>query len=622
MISIVPGKLVYWRGDGAIVIEIKSFSRLLIRLIESGKTEQVDVQDIALKVSSESPAHTHLLAKDKEWELAVERYEIIKPLLLLKKRTAESVQTVARKSNKGVATIYRWLKTYEETGLVSSLLRQKRSDSGTLKLDPEVNELIDSYIQNHYLKQERKSITKVFTLLKSECQKLELPVPHKNTVYARIKQLDRKNTFKSRLGAKAAKQKYDPKTGSFPGADYPNSVVQVDHTPVDIIVVDEQHRHPIGRPFLTICLDVATKMISGFKMTLDPPGSSSAGLCLSQAILPKENWLAKRDIDAEWPIFGKMQKIHVDNAKEFRGDMLKRACQQHGIILEFRPRGQPNYGPHVERAFRTFMQEVQDLPGTTFSNVQMKLDYDSEGKACMTLSELDLWFSVFVVYCYHHRPHRGISNIPPIKLYSEAIFGSKDKPGIGLPFPIEDEETLRLDFTPYIKRSIQPHGVEADYIFYYSDALRKWIGTPDEDTPNKSKKFIFARDPRDISHIYFLDPDSKRYVPIPYLNSSHPSISLWELKAAKKLVVDNEAYAIDEETIFRGIEKLRKIEEEAIEKTRLAKQQRATEKRKRRQAERRRNWQVEHNVKPSIEINDELTPEEDEILPFTDIELY
>ncbi|MFP3467911.1 transposase, partial [Leifsonia sp. SIMBA_070] len=65
--------------------------------------------------------------------------------------------------------------------------------------------------------------------------------------------------------------------------------------------------------------------------------------------------MAKHDIAAEWPIYGKMQKIHVDNAKEFRGNMLTRACQQHGIILEYRPKGQPNYGPHVERAFRTFM---------------------------------------------------------------------------------------------------------------------------------------------------------------------------------------------------------------------------------------------------------------------------
>ena len=624
MKTIAPGQLIYWKGRASIVLELKGFSELVVRDIETSKTEVAHLNDITLKLSPTTSTNS-LLVDNKEWDLALERYEVIKPLLMMNPRTAEHVQKVASQHNKGIATVYRWLKLYEETGLVSSLLRQKRSDNGTRKLDNEVEELVENFIRQHFLKEERISVVKLFSLIKHECQKLDLQTPHKNTVDARIKQLEKREVVKRRLGTKTAKQKYDPKTGFFPGADYPNAVVQVDHTPVDIIIVDEEHRQPIGRPFLTICIDVATKMISGFKMTLDPPGSSSAGLCISQAILPKENWLARRDIDAEWPIYGKMQKIHVDNAKEFRGDMLKRACQQHGIILEFRPKGQPNYGPHVERAFRTFMQEVQDLPGTTFSNVKMRLDYNSEGKACMTLTELETWFTVFVVYCYHHRPHRGINDIPPIKLYSEAILGSKDKLGIGLPQPIEDEETLQLDFTPYIKRAIHHHGVEADYIFYYSDVLRKWIGTNDKDNPTKSRKFIFARDPRDISHIYFLDPDTGRYVPIPYLNTSHPAISLWELKAARKLLQENDAYAVDEETIFRGVEKLREIEKKAIEKTRLAKQQRATEKRKRRQAERRKNWKVEHSVAPKVSegnSNIDVDFDQEEILPFTDIELY
>lgn len=129
----------------------------------------------------------------------------------------------------------------------------------------------------------------------------------------------------------------------------------------------------------------------------------------------------------------------------------------------------------------------------------------------MTLSELELWFTVFIVYCYHHRPHKGINKIPPIQLYTDAIFGNKDKPGIGLPAPIEDEETLHLDFTPYLERTIQRQGVVIDNIHYYSDTLRKWIGAKDENDRTKKRKFIFARDPRDISVIHFLDPDTHRY---------------------------------------------------------------------------------------------------------------
>jgi len=630
MNSVTPGKIAYWNEQSVLVLELKGFSQAIVRVVETGTTDIVPVRDLALNPVEAAKNHQskHLIAKDKEWELALERFEIIKPLLDKPARTENDVKEVARKEGKGTTTIYRWLKRFEETGLVSSLLRQSRTDKGDHKLADEVEELIQAQIEKEYLRKERPSVLKLYRIIKAECIKADLPVPHKNTVYARVRKIDDKESVRRRISPKASKQQFQPITGRFPGGNYPNSVVQIDHTKVDLIIVDEAHRLPIGRPYLTIAIDVATKMISGFKITLDPPSASTVGLCVAHAIMSKDNWLAKRDIDAEWPIYGKMEKIHVDNGKDFRSNMLKRACQQHGIILEFRPKGQPNYGPHVERAFRTFMQEVQTIPGTTFSSVRDKLDYDSEGNACMTLAELELWFTNFIVYYYHHKPHKGINNMAPIRLYTEAVFGDKDKPGIGLPAPVEDEENLRLDFTPYVERTVQRQGVIIDNIHYYSDVLRKWVGAKEVDDRTKKRKFIFARDPRDISVVHFFDPDTHRYVPIPYLNPSRPAISLWELKGASKSLKEDEKPVIDEDAIFKGIQRMREIEAEAIEKTRLAKQQRATEKRKRKMAERRNNWEVEDN-KPGKHNEPEVADDYeefddtdiDDIQPFSDVEL-
>lgn len=626
MNAVTPGKLVYWKNQAVLVLELKGFSKAIVRSVETGNTDVVQVSDLTLNSLESIQKHQskHLIAQDKEWELALERFEVIKPLLDNPSRTENDVRLVAKEHGKGITTIYRWLKRFEETGLVSSLLRQVRTDKGDNKLSDEVEELINAQIEQEYLRKERPSVLKLYRIIKAECIKSDLPVPHKNTVYARVRKIDDKESIRRRISPKAAKQQFQPITGRFPGGNYPNSVVQIDHTKVDLIIVDEAHRLPVGRPYLTIAIDVATKMISGFKITLDPPSASSVGLCVAHAIMSKESWLAKRDIDAEWPIYGKMEKIHVDNGKDFRSNMLKRACQQHGIILEFRPKGQPNYGPHVERAFRTFMQEVQTIPGTTFSSVKDKLDYDSEGNACMTLSELELWFTTFIVYYYHHQSHKGINKMAPIKLYTEAIFGDRDKPGIGLPLPIEDEETLRLDFTPYLERTVQRQGVIIDNIHYYSDVLRKWVGAKDNNDRTKKRKFIFARDPRDISVVHFFDPDTHRYVPIPYLNTSRPTISLWELRAATKSLKEKEHHLVDEDSIFKGIQRMREIEAKAIEKTRLAKQQRANEKRKRRMAERRNNWTVDQN-KPNKPQTLESTMNDDEnlddIQPFSDVEI-
>lgn len=620
---IFPGQLVYWRNKGAVVHELKGLSEALIRTIDGESTELVHISDLSMSPKSERVSNvSHLDANQKEWDIAVKRYEIIRPLLENPNRSVSDIEDAAEVSGTSVPTLYRWMKKYGETGLVSSLLRPARSDKGGSRIDPEQEAIINKHIESFYLRKERPNVQHLFERIEADCYELGIPAPHVNTVYRRVNSLDEHVAVKKRLGIRSAKQQFQPLRGAFPGASFPNAVVQVDHTKVDLIIVDEQHRLPIGRPYLTIAIDVATKMITGFRITLDPPGASSAGLCIAHAIMRKEHWLARRDIHAEWPIYGKMEKLHMDNAKEFRGLMLERACNEYGIIIEHRPKGQPNYGPHVERAFRTFMEKKHSLPGTTFSSVKDKLDYDSEGKACMTLSELETWFTIFIVYYYHHKPHKGNNNVPPIELYNRMILGDQHRPGVGLPMPIEDEETLRLHFSPYFERTIQRDGVVLDNIKYYSPILRKWVNAKDPNHPDKKRKFIFARDPRDISQLYFWDPDTSTYAPIPYFNNTRPAISIWELKASLKDLQSGRS-EINEEMIFTGIARMRDLEEEAIEKTRLAKQHRASEKRKRRMVERRNHWKDVHKDDvPPVSVNSNQSDEDEDVIqPFSDIQL-
>ena len=76
----------------------------------------------------------------------------------------------------------------------------------------------------------------------------------------------------------------------------------------------------------------------------------------------KDLWLAKFDIAATWPVWGIMDAVHCDNAKEFHGTMLKRACQNYGIALHFRPVRQPHYGGHIERFLGTFATKISRSP--------------------------------------------------------------------------------------------------------------------------------------------------------------------------------------------------------------------------------------------------------------------
>jgi len=620
-LRIVPGQTIFWQGRKQVVLNLNGLDTAIVRDVENGRTESVSTAQLQPDASPAAiaPGRQDLMQiPDDDWAQAWKRFEIIRPLLdkAPYRRSTQDVKAIAKKADKDPVTIYRWLARYEETGLVSSLLRPRRTDIGRSRLSPEVDNLLNQTIEDFYLTQQRHSPAETCLEVARRCKAAGLPVPHPNTVRSRISQISEKKQLSKRIDYRSAREKFEPHRGSFPGANFPLAVVQIDHTPVDLTLVDDKHRLPIGRPYLTLAIDVFTRMVAGFYISLDPPSALSAGLCIANAVQPKDTFLAKLEIATPWPVWGKMRKIYLDNAKEFRGIMLERACHEHDIILEHRPKGLPNYGGHVERAFLTFMKKTHSIAGTTFSNTEEKGRYDTDKNASMTLSEFERWLTIFIVEVYHQRGHRGIAKVPPIQLYEQAIMGTDDKPGVGLPMRVANEDKFRLDFTPFVERTIQEYGVVIDNIHYYSDVLRHWIHARDPENPKLKRKFIFARDPRDISVVYFLDPESRTYCSIPYRDSSRPPISLWELNAVLKNAADTNLGQPNEELIFEGIGKMRQIEQEALEKT-------AQARKARRIAERRRNWVSKPIATPASTVTPATILDDypgESVRPFDDIQ--
>jgi putative transposase len=280
------------------------------------------------------------------------------------------------------------------------------------------------------------------------------------------------------------------------------AVWQIDHTQVDLILVDDLQRRPVGRPWITVAIDVFSRMVAGFYISFDPPGAMSVGLCLAHAMLPKETWLAQHDIATPWPLWGKPAVVHADNAKEFRGRMLTRAGENLGIDLHWRPVTQPHYGGYIERLCGTLTQSIHTLPGTTFSNPRQRGAYRSEEQAALTLCEFETWLATLIVDIYHQQVHSGIG-MPPVRRYEQGIFGSDEHPGIGVPERFVDESRLRLELMPYEERTVQRYGIQLDNICYYHDVLKKWIQASDLAHPKRKRKFTVRHDPRDISVIYF-----------------------------------------------------------------------------------------------------------------------
>ncbi|MGG6229358.1 Mu transposase C-terminal domain-containing protein [Tenacibaculum sp. SDUM215027] len=569
-LKIEIGEKVLFKGKDSIIIKIIDLNKVSIKILKENTIYTVDVNQLERYESTKNKEISTDILSEDEWNQAKKRYEIIMPLLGVK-RNLKMVSEIAKKNKLHYSTIYRWIKIYEKTEMISSLAR-KRNLNGKFKgrLCKQTNSIINEKINEVYLNASKKSVKRLVREITTECNTKGVKVPHENTIRNRLKNISEEEKMRKRYGYSKARDKFHPIKGHFPGANYPLSIVQIDHTLVDIILVDEHYRNPFKRPYLTLALDVFSRMIIGFYLSFDPPGEIGTGLCISHSILPKELWMEKIGVDEKWPCWGIMKTIHLDNAKEFRGKTLRRACQNYGISIEFRPPGTPHWGGHVERVLGTISKEIHDLPGTTFSKISDRDNYNSKEKSSLTLNELEKWLTIYITKVYHQKVHSSLGT-SPINKYKEGIMGNSSEPGAGLPSRLYDERRVRLDFMPAIERTIQEYGVIIDHITYYDEVLRKYIHSKDLDSSKSSKrKFVFKRDPRDISIIFFYEPELNEYFEISYRDTSQPPISIWEYRMVVKKLKENQV-SINEEAIFNGYKQMEEIELKAVGRTKSLK---------------------------------------------------
>ena len=225
------------------------------------KAQSADKQDLDLTAIPE-----------EEWQFARERLKIIEPLLSRKVRGTAAVESIAKQSGHGVATIYRWLRTFKNSGLLSDLLSDKPGwRAGKWRLNAEVEAIIKDRIENYYLTDQKRSIASTTEEVQRLCVNAGFPKPHWETVSRRINAIAERERFEKRYSKRAAKQIFDPNEGTVPNADWPLAMVQIDHTPLPVMIVHDVTRRSIGRPYVTFSIDVYSRMVTGAYSTVIRP---------------------------------------------------------------------------------------------------------------------------------------------------------------------------------------------------------------------------------------------------------------------------------------------------------------------------------------------------------------
>ncbi|MHB2267883.1 transposase [Aliihoeflea sp. PC F10.4] len=502
---------------------------------------------------------------DALWDEACRRADAIREFLKCDPdgTTAAGVSGLAAEMNVSQATAYRLIKLFRAGGTVLSLVGRKRGrPEGHRALDEQREEIVRATIKSSYLKQTRPTVSQLVRDVQTNCASVGLKPPHRRTIVTRLVDIDLQNRAKRR-----GEQKIVKATTAVPGsfsAARPLEVVQIDHTKADVFVVDEETRQPIGRPWLTLAMDVCTRMVTGFYLTMEAPSRLSTSLCLLHSVFDKSTWLREREITDPWPVAGLPHTVHVDNGADFRSRAFKRGCEDAGVVIEWRPPGEPRFGGHIERLIGTQMGRLHLLPGTTFSNEQELGEYDSKRHAALTLRELERYIALDIVGSYHQSIH-GTLGRPPIAVWRE------HEGEIPLRLP-QDRLRFWLTFLPEQERTLRPTGIHLFGLRYWSAALSADVGRSD-------RRLLVKYDPRDMARIFIRRP-SGNFVEARYADVTLPSITLHEAGTARRALLAKGRREVDTRAIVRTAIAQRELVETATRKTAAARRGKASSKSK------------------------------------------
>jgi putative transposase len=490
---------------------------------------------------------------DDAWAEAVRRDARIRPLAAAASSRI-AIKAAAMDLGLSTAHIYRLIRAFRAQPVTRSLVVTPPGPKrGSRRLPEAIERLIETAIDTVYKSRERPNLRKLQREIRTDCRTADLKPPSRKAIRARVNGRSPKELIQGREGAEAARQRFVPVApGLRPRS--PLAIVQIDHTKVDIQLVDERTRAVLGRPWLTLLLDVFSRSVLGLHLSFDPPSAAGVALAVAQGVLPKTEWLAGRNLDLQWSMHGVPRSLHLDNAQEFHSRALKRGCQQHGIQIDYRPPATPRFGGHIERLMGTLMTRVHAFPGTTFSNVAARGDYPSEQKAVLTLGEFERLLALEVLGPYHNEVHSALSQTPAAA-WALGIAGTS----VQLP---ADATAFVLDFLPFEERIVRRDGVRLFNVVYYDGTLAPLLDSAE-------RKCRVKYNPRDMSAV-FVEVAGRGHLRVPCADLGRPPMTLWEQRAAAHAMRMEGRATVDEAAITAAVLEQRRVLAEAQSRSKAA----------------------------------------------------
>lgn len=455
-----------------------------------------------------------------------------------KKIMEPEIKRICEKLDKGkrcpsISTVCRWRKKFlhDDRSIRKLIDQNHRSGNRKSRYPKEVIEFVSNAIDSKFMSLERPTIQDtldeamldVIRENKLRPSNDQLPMPTRRLVTTMIQDIPAFDKCAARYGRDAAIKLFRSVLANRITMN-PLERAEIDHTRLDIMAINDETGMPMGRPWLTICIDDFSRCILGVLIGFAPPSYLTVARCLQHAFRPKTDLKEQfPEIANPWLAHGVMRELVVDNGREFHSVALENACLILGIEIHYAPRKKAWFKGKVERIQGTLNRGVaHGHPGTTFSDIFDKGDYDPAKHAIARLSTLIYAVHLWIADYYHQKPHRILKNTP-----SDVWKNCISPEDIRLP-----EDPLLLDAIAGKSetRVLTHKGIEFNCLFYNSGELAQ-LRRIHGDTIEVEIRY----NPENIGNIVVMSPDKKDLFKVPAIASEYArDLSLWQHDLIRK----------------------------------------------------------------------------------------
>jgi putative transposase len=418
---------------------------------------------------------------------ASRRYKLIKPVL--------DGQISTENTSLG-RTMRRWIAKYRKAlqecgcGYVGLLPSYHKCGNRQPRLSEKTIETLNEFIDKQYEQYKQKNKREVYGEFVNFCQAQGLIcAPSYKTFVAAINRRPRYEQVKKRAGRRAAYQ-HEPMrwelTLTLPRhGDRPFEIVHLDHTELDVQLVDSRTGLPFGRPWATFLSDAFSRRLLAVYLTFDEPSYRSCMMVLRECVHRHNRF---------------PELIVVDWGPEFESIYFETLLARYECSKATRPKAKPRFGSVIERLFGTANSTfVHNLAGNTqvMKNVrQVTKSVNPHEHAIWTLGDLYVALRRWAYEIYDTTEHPALFQAPG-KAFETGLLTSGLRPQQLIPYD-DDFIFFTLPTTRKETAKLVPlRGVKINQLFYWAK------GDAFLDHPELEKTQLPVRyDPYDMGHAY------------------------------------------------------------------------------------------------------------------------